>query len=106
MSALTSWWPSSPTSRRPPSGSLPRGTLHFEGTAHYDGGPDGATLLRRVLREAPDFLRPGGVLLLELGGEQAELLRPELEQLGYRSVDTWTDDDGDVRGLEARNDGG
>ena len=50
---------------------------------------------------APDFLRPGGALLLELGGQQAELLRPELAQLGYRSVDTWTDDDGDVRGLEA-----
>ena len=84
---------------------LPRDTLTFEDAAHYDGGPDGATLLRRVLRQARDFLRPGGALLLELGGEQAELLRPELEQLGYRSVDTWTDDDGDVRGLEARNDG-
>jgi release factor glutamine methyltransferase len=80
---------------------LPRDTLTFEDAAHYDGGPDGATLLRRVLREAPAFLRPGGTVLLELGGKQAELLRPELEQLGYCSVDIWTDDDGDVRGLEA-----
>ncbi len=80
---------------------LPRDTLTFEDAAHYDGGPDGTTLLRRVLREAPAFLRPGGLVLLELGGEQAELLRPELERLGYRSVETWTDDDGDVRGLEA-----
>jgi release factor glutamine methyltransferase len=80
---------------------LPRDTLTFEDAAHYDGGPDGATLLRRVLREAAPFLRPGGVLLLELGGEQAELLRPELGLLGYRSVDTWADDDGDVRGLQA-----
>jgi release factor glutamine methyltransferase len=80
---------------------LPRDTLTFEDAAHYDGGPDGTTLLRRVARGAPDFLRPGGVLLLELGGEQAERLRPELEQLGYGTVDTWTDDDGDVRGLEA-----
>jgi release factor glutamine methyltransferase len=80
---------------------LPRDTLIFEDAAHYDGGPDGATLLRRVARGAPDFLRPGGALLLELGGEQAELLGPELERLGYHSVDTWTDDDGDVRGVEA-----
>ena len=80
---------------------LPRDTLTFEDATHYDGGPDGATLLRRVARGAAHFLRPGGVLLLELGGEQAELLRPELEGLGYVSVDTWTDDDGDVRGVEA-----
>ena len=80
---------------------LPRDTLTFEDAAHYDGGPDGATLLRRVARGAPDFLRPGAVLLLEIGGDQAELLGPELERSGYHSIDTWTDDDGDVRGVEA-----
>ena len=30
---------------------LPRDTLTFEDAAHYDGGPDGTTLLRRVVRE-------------------------------------------------------
>ena len=54
-----------------------------------------------MARGAPDFLRPDAVLLLELGGDQAELLGPELERLGYHSVDTWTDVDGDVRGVEA-----
>jgi release factor glutamine methyltransferase len=81
---------------------LPRDTLTFEDVAHYDGGPDGAALLRRVALGAPRFLRPGGVLLLELGGTQAELLRHEFERAGYVSFDAWSDDDGDVRGIEAR----
>ena len=80
---------------------LPRDTLRFEDPSHYDGGPDGADLLRRVVTDAPAFLHPGGAVLLELGGDQAEVLRPTLESLGYSSVRTWSDEDGDLRGLEA-----
>jgi release factor glutamine methyltransferase len=80
---------------------LPRDTLTFEDVAHYDGGPDGTRILQRVVAEAPRFLRGGGALLLEAGGEQAELVRPLLERLGYVSVETWSDADGDLRGLEA-----
>ena len=40
-------------------------------------------------------------MLLELGGDQADVLRPVLEALGYRDVETWSDEDGDLRGLEA-----
>ena len=32
---------------------------------------------------------------------QAEVLRPTLDRLGYTSVRTWSDEDGDLRGLEA-----
>lgn len=80
---------------------LPRDTLAFEDAAHYDGGPDGADVLRRVANEAPHFLRPGGTLLLELGGDQADVLGPTLDRLGYGAVRTWSDDDGDLRGIEA-----
>ena len=80
---------------------LPRDTLTFEDVAHYDGGPDGTRILQRVVADAPRFLRRGGALLLEAGGEQAELVRPLLERLGYVSVETWSDADGDLRGLEA-----
>ena len=80
---------------------LPRDTLRFEDPSHYDGGPDGTDVLRRVAGEAPRFLRSGGALLLELGGDQAEFLHPLLERLGYRSFETWSDEEGDVRGLEA-----
>jgi len=81
---------------------LQRDTFTFESTLSYDGGPDGTDILRRVLRESPRFLRRGGALLLELGGSQADALRHDLARLGYRDVDVLADEDGDVRGIEAR----
>jgi release factor glutamine methyltransferase len=80
---------------------LQRDTFQFESPLAYDGGPDGTDILRRVLREAPRFLRPGGTLLLELGGEQGEALRDDLERLGYGDVSVLSDEDGDVRGIES-----
>ena len=80
---------------------LPRDTLAFEDASHYDGGPAGLALLRQVVTEAPAYLRPGGALLVELGGDQADLLRPVLDGSGFGSVETWSDEDGDLRGLEA-----
>ena len=80
---------------------LPRDTLGFEDASHYDGGPDGLDVLRRVVMEASGFLRRGGALLLELGGDQADLLGPTLRRSGYAAVETWSDEDGDPRGLEA-----
>jgi release factor glutamine methyltransferase len=74
--------------------------LTFEARLSYDGGPDGLDVLRRVLAESPRFLRAGGVVLFELGGEQADLLRDDLERLGYGEVTILRDDDDDVRGIE------
>jgi release factor glutamine methyltransferase len=80
---------------------LQRDTFTFESTLAYDGGPDGTDILRRVLAGAPLFLRPGGALLLELGGAQPGALTDELRRLGYVDVVTLVDEDGDVRGIEA-----
>jgi release factor glutamine methyltransferase len=80
---------------------LQRDTLSFESPLPYDGGPDGTDILRRVLRESPRFLRHGGVVLLELGGGQAELLRDDLARLRYDLWSTVLDEEGDVRGIEA-----
>ena len=80
---------------------LPRDTLAWEAPRSYDGGPDGTDVLRRVLAGAPRFLRPGGGLLLELGGEQADALGDDLARLGYVDVEVLVDADGDVRGMEA-----
>lgn len=85
----------------PALGLLPRDTLTFESRAHYDGGPDGTDCLRRVLVGARGFLRPGGAVCLELGAGQPALLREQLQDLGYVRVETWADEDGDVRGLRA-----
>jgi release factor glutamine methyltransferase len=81
---------------------LQRDTFTFESTISYAGGPDGTDILRRVVRESPRFLRRGGALLLELGGNQANVLHDELFRLGYIDVTVQLDDEGDVRGIEAR----
>jgi release factor glutamine methyltransferase len=81
---------------------LQRDTFTFESTLSYDGGRDGTDFLRRVLADAPRFLRGGGTLLLELGGKQADMLTDDLTRLGYVDVSVLVDEDGDVRGIEAR----
>jgi len=80
---------------------LQRDTFTFERPLSYDGGPDGTNILRRVIRDAPRLLRPGGALLLELGGDQPRLLTVELTDLGFVDVTMLTDEDGVARGLEA-----
>jgi release factor glutamine methyltransferase len=74
---------------------LQRDTLTFESPLAYDGGPDGLDLLRRVVAEAPAWLRPGGSLVLELGGDQASAL----DLSAFTDVTILTDEDGDTRGV-------
>jgi release factor glutamine methyltransferase len=45
--------------------------LH-EPRAALDGGPDGLNVIRRLIAEAPQHLRPQGKLLIEIGEDQAE----------------------------------
>lgn len=80
---------------------LQRDTFAFESPLCYDGGRDGTEILRRVLTDTPRFLRRGGALLLELGGEQADALGDDLARLGYADVRVLLDEEGDVRGIEA-----
>jgi release factor glutamine methyltransferase len=80
---------------------LPRDTLTFETIRSYDGGGDGTDILRRIVNESPLFLRRGGALLLELGGEEANILEKVLFDCGFAEVTTFVDEDGDVRGVEA-----
>lgn len=87
-----------------PTGSLAllaRDTLSFESADAYDGGPEGIDTLLSVISGAPVLLRDGGALLLELGGDQAELLAGPLRSHGFLGVEVLRDDDGDVRGVEA-----
>jgi release factor glutamine methyltransferase len=82
-------------------GLLQRDTFTFETPLAYDGGADGCAILRRAVREAPRWLRGGGSLLLELGGDEASVLAPDLEAAGFGAVAVLRDEDGDVRGVEA-----
>ena len=80
---------------------LQRDTFTFERTEAYDGGDDGLGVLDRIAAAAPAVLRPGGVLLLELGGDQATAFAERLAALGYVDVVALLDEDGDTRGIEA-----
>ena len=81
---------------------LPRDTFAFESTLAYDGGEQGTEILRRVIAGAADHLGVRGTLLLEVGGEQAALLADDLERHGFDPPELFFDEDGDLRGLQAR----
>jgi release factor glutamine methyltransferase len=80
---------------------LPRDTFAFESPLAYDGGPEGTDVLRRVVAESPRFLRVGGALLLELGGDEADAIRGDLDRAGFLDVLLRYDEEHDVRGIEA-----
>ena len=50
----------------------------FEPRKALDGGVDGLEIIRRVLEESKDFLRPEGALLLEVGEGQSDTLGNEI----------------------------
>ncbi|NLF02734.1 MAG: peptide chain release factor N(5)-glutamine methyltransferase [Anaerolineales bacterium] len=52
--------------------SLPPSVRDHEPQLALDGGPDGLVAIRQLLAEAPAVLRPGGVLLMEIGASQGE----------------------------------
>lgn len=51
-----------------------------------DGGPDGLSVIRRLVADARGLLKPGGALALELGAGQAAAALVMLRQAGYRDV--------------------
>jgi release factor glutamine methyltransferase len=82
---------------------LPRDVIAYEPRRALDGGEDGTLFLSLAALEAEPLLRPGGSLLLELGGNEADLLRPVLAENGYRDVKLLFDEEGDLRALFCRH---
>ena len=70
---------------------LRRGDLRFEPREALVGGPDGLSHLRRILRQAPDHLAPGGTLLVEHGYDQAEPVTALFRDAGFEGIDTLSD---------------
>ena len=81
---------------------LPRDVQAFEPRLALDGGPDGTDLLGEVARRSAGWLRQGGWVLLELGGDQADPMERLLHDIGFQGVDVMTDEDGDPRAICAR----
>lgn len=75
----------------------------FEPRLAFDGGAFGIAILFRLIAGAPQFLRPGGWLVFEIGLGQGEPMAVRLERSGsYTSIEQVRDDGGNVRVLAAR----
>lgn len=80
---------------------LPRDVRAHEPRTALDGGDAGMALLTRAVQAAAGVVRPGGHLLLELGGDQDALLAPVLRAVGFEAIETRRDEEGDVRSIQA-----
>jgi release factor glutamine methyltransferase len=81
---------------------LHTGDLRFEPLAALDGGPDGLAALRAIIAAAPQYLLPGGMLLLEHGFDQGAAVINLLEQRGFQDCLDHTDLGGQPRVARAR----
>lgn len=82
---------------------LPRDVLAHEPRRALEGGRRGTTVLARAAGSAPGWLRPGGSVLLELGGDQAEEVATALADAGLSEIRVHRDEDGQDRAIEARS---
>jgi release factor glutamine methyltransferase len=81
---------------------LPRDVAQFEPNLALDGGPDGLDVVRRIVSEGIDWVRPGSSVLLEVGSDQCAPVAALLERAGCLAPKVIEDPDGDPRGVWAR----
>jgi release factor glutamine methyltransferase len=99
VDVMTAVVPYVPTEELP---FLPRDVLANEPRAALDGGSRGTSVLVRATEAAPRWLRPGGSVLLELGGDQAGEIAAAFERVGLTGIRVHRDSDGQDRAIEAR----
>lgn len=63
----------------------------FEPRLALMGGPDGLSVIRGIVTHAPRFLRPGGVLLMEIGLDQSEKVVEMFDLSRWRSPELFPD---------------
>lgn len=67
-----------------------------------DGKEDGLYFYRKIIEQAPEYLKDGGWLLFEIGHDQAEAVSGLLKQAGYEKIDVKKDLAGLDRVVSAR----
>jgi len=70
---------------------LGAGDLRFEPRGALVGGADGLDIIRRLVRQAVDRLRPGGYLLLEHGADQGAAVRQLMQEAGLAHLAGYRD---------------
>ena len=81
--------------------NLSREVLHDPEVALF-AGARGDELVRQLMAQAPSWLRPGGMLVMEIGLGQSETLVAALTEKNYRDISTEKDYSGVIRFLFAR----
>ena len=75
---------------------------NFEPHTALSGGADGLALVRRLVKAAPSWLAPGGVLAMEIGAGQAERVAKGLGAYGFVDVQRERDYGGIERVVSGR----
>jgi release factor glutamine methyltransferase len=78
---------------------LQREVRDFEPRTALMAGPDGLAVIRRLLQEAPAFLKPGGQFLFEIGFDQGAALEGLLQEPTERDVWKLLDIHPDLQGI-------
>lgn len=77
--------------------------LESEPREAFDGGPYGISIQQRLVREAPAYLKPGGLLLFEFGvGQERQAQSLLTRSRVFECLDFPTDEDGRPRVAVAR----
>lgn len=77
--------------------------LEHEPREAFDGGPYGISIQQRVVREALPYLRPGGILLFEIGLGQERQVKMLFERMkAYEDIDLVENVAGEVRLVSGR----
>ena len=75
-----------------------------EPEAAFNGGVYGVSILMKLVRQAPRFLRPGGWLGFEVGHGQGQGLARQLERNGaFEAVEIYADAAGEIRAILAKS---
>ena len=81
---------------------LPRDVLAYEPRRALDGGREGLEVVAAVIGRSTRWLRPGGWLLLEIGGRQAGAVIAAMERTGLGGCTVLCDEEGDHRAVAGR----
>ncbi|MDR2173749.1 MAG: peptide chain release factor N(5)-glutamine methyltransferase [Burkholderiales bacterium] len=70
---------------------LDEGDVRFEPRGALVGGALGWEALQTIARQAPSYLQPGGVLLMEHGYDQSDVVKALLREAGFTQCETVCD---------------
>lgn len=81
--------------------NLPPSILNYEPLLALNGGEDGLDVIRRILISAPNYLAPGGAVVVEIAPFQVEATTALFRQSGFSEVRVFPDATGQDRCIRA-----